>query len=80
MVAAQSGLLCLFLLVLGVKAPVGEITKYSGDVISKDGLRKLRFNIKNPHEDAPHLHLRVFRNCKWRDAIKENHRIYPKEN
>jgi ribosomal protein S6 len=65
----------------GGEAPVGEITKYSGDIIliSKDGLRKLKFDIKNQHRDGPHLHLRVFRNGKWRDAIKENHRIHSKE-
>jgi hypothetical protein len=67
------------------KAWLGEdcrmITKDAGDIIliSKDGLRKLRFDIKNPHRDVPHVHLRVFRNGKWRDAIKGKHRIYPKE-
>eukprot|EP01132_Coremiostelium_polycephalum_P003902 gene3902-4871_t len=37
------------------------ITNKSGDDIfmSKDGLRKIRFDIKNPHGDAPHIHLEM---------------------
>src|SRR5690554_6659551 len=56
------------------------ITNKAGDNIfmSKDGLRKMRFDIKNPHGDKPHLHLEIFKNGKWRDAIPGNHRIYPK--
>lgn len=46
--------------------------------MSKDGLRKIRFDIKNPHGDAPHIHLEEFINGKWRDAILGTHRIYPK--
>lgn len=56
------------------------ITNKAGDNIfmSKDGLRKMRFDIKNPHGDAPHIHLEIFKNGKWTDAIPGNHRIYPK--
>ncbi len=47
--------------------------------MSKDGLRKMRFDIKNPHHgDAPHIHLEIFKNGKWKDAIPGTHRIYPK--
>jgi hypothetical protein len=56
------------------------ITNKAGDQIfmSKDGLRKIRFDIKNPHGDAPHIHLEIFKNGKWQDAIPGTHRIYPK--
>jgi hypothetical protein len=56
------------------------ITNPSGDMVfmSKDGLRKFRFDIKNPNRDLPHVHLEVLHNGKWRDAAKGNHRIYPK--
>ena len=56
------------------------ITNKAGDNIfmSKDGLRKMRFDIKNPHGDAPHIHLEIFKNGKWTDAIPSTHRIYPK--
>ncbi|MCP3660683.1 MAG: hypothetical protein GY830_10400 [Bacteroidetes bacterium] len=58
-----------------------KITNKSGDNIfmSKDGLKKMRFDIKNPHGDAPHVHLEVFKNGKWQDAIKGSHRLYPKQ-
>ncbi len=46
--------------------------------ISKDGLRKIRFEIKNPGGDAPHIHLEIFKRGKWRDAIPGTHRLYPK--
>ena len=57
------------------------ITNKSGDkiFISDDGLRKIRFDISNPHGDSPHIHLEIFRNGKWRDAILGTHRIYPKQ-
>ncbi len=57
------------------------ITNKAGDNIfmSNDGLRKIRFDIKNLHGDAPHLHLEIFKNGKWRDAILGTHRIYPKQ-
>lgn len=28
--------------------------------------------------DAPHIHLEIFSNGKWKDAIPGSHRIYPK--
>jgi hypothetical protein len=56
------------------------ITKDSGDVvlISKDGLRKLRFDTENPHGDLPHMHLEVLKNGEWEDALIDVHRLYPK--
>jgi hypothetical protein len=55
------------------------ITNKAGDKIymSKDGLRKIRFDIKNSHGDIPHIHLEIFKNGKWYDAIPGIHRIYP---
>ena len=55
------------------------VTNKAGDNIfmSKDRLRKMRFDIKNPHGDSPHIHLEEFINGKWRDAIPGTHRIYP---
>lgn len=55
------------------------VTNKAGDKIfmSKDGLRKIRFDIKNSHGDAPHLHLEIFKNGKRHDAIQGTHRIYP---
>ncbi len=52
------------------------ITNKAGDHIfmSKDKLRKIRFDIKNSQGDKPHIHLETFRNGKWRDAIKGSHR------
>lgn len=47
--------------------------------MSKDGLRKMRFDVKNPHGDIPHAHLEVFKNGKWVDAIPGNHRLYLKK-
>ena len=46
--------------------------------ISKDGLRKMRVDIKNPHGDKPHIHFEILKNGKWKDAIPDMHRIYPK--
>ncbi len=56
------------------------ITNRAGDNIfmSKDGLRKMRFDIRNSGGDAPHVHLEQFSNGRWRDAIPGTHRIYPK--
>ena len=56
------------------------ITNKNGDeiFISEDGLRKMRFDIKNSHGDDPHIHIEEFRNGRWRDAIPGDHRIYPK--
>ena len=55
------------------------IRNKSGDYIftSRDGLRKMRFDLKNTTGDRPHIHLEVYRNGKWRDATT-THRIYPK--
>jgi hypothetical protein len=63
---------------LGKDAKV--ITNKAGDNIfmSKDGLRKIRFDINNPHGDFPHIHLELYKNSKWQDAISGIHRIYPK--
>ena len=47
--------------------------------MSQDGLRKLRLDIIYPHGDAPHIHLEIFKNGKWRDALKGSHRIYPQK-
>lgn len=47
--------------------------------MSKDGLRKMRFDIKNPHGDKPHIHLEEFIYGKWRDAKPGTQRIYPKQ-
>ncbi len=57
------------------------ITNRAGDKIfmSKDGLRKIRFDFRNPHGDLPHVHLEVFRNGRWRDAISGVHRLYPRQ-
>jgi len=51
----------------------------SGDNIfmSKDGFRKMRFDLKNTHKDRPHIHLEHKVNGKWKDAT-EMHRIYPR--
>jgi hypothetical protein len=67
------------------KAWLGEdcrmITKDAGDIIliSKDGLRKLRFDIKNPHGDVPHIHIEMLKNGKWKNALSDVHRLYPKK-
>ncbi len=54
------------------------ITNRSGDKVfmSKDGARKLRFDIKNPApHKSPHMHIERLRGTKW----KEIDRIYPKD-
>ena len=55
------------------------IVNKAGDNIfmSKDGLLKMRFDIKNSHGDLPHIHLEKFVNGNWKDAIPGTHRIYP---
>lgn len=45
--------------------------------MSKDCLRKMRFDIKNSHGDKPHIHLEKKVNGKWKDAT-DVHRMYPK--
>jgi len=69
------------------KAWLGEdcriITKDSGDIIliSKDGLRKLRFDIKNPHPHTnPHAHIEILKNGKWEEIKWEGKsQLYPKD-
>lgn len=55
------------------------ITNKSGDNVfmSSDGLRKMRFDLLNPGGDRPHVHLEIYKNNDWYDAIKGVHRIYP---
>ncbi|WP_421977251.1 RHS repeat domain-containing protein [Roseivirga seohaensis] len=56
------------------------IINKAGDKIflSKDGKRKIRFDINNSQGDAPHIHLEVLNeNGNWKDALKGQHRIYP---
>ncbi len=57
------------------------ITNKAGDkiYISKDGTRKIRFDMNNPGGDKQHMHLEVLKNGKWKDAT-DTHRIYPKQN
>lgn len=58
-----------------------HIRNTAGDsiFISADRLRKIRFDYLNSHGDRPHLHLQVFVNGKWRDAIQGLHRLYPNQ-
>lgn len=62
---------------LGIDAKVIQNAKGDYVFISKDGLRKIRFDINSPHRDAPHIHLEIFKNGKWKNAIPRTHRIYP---
>jgi hypothetical protein len=53
-------------------------TNEAGDKIflSKDGLRKARFDVKNPHGDLPHMHLeRQTPSGRWVDEVRGMHRI-----
>lgn len=53
------------------------ITNESGDniFVSKDGNRRIRFDIKNSQGDKPHMHIeRKTSSGRWRDATK-HHRI-----
>ena len=56
------------------------ITNKSGDklFISKDGNRKVRFDIENSHGDKPHIHFENKVNGEWVDAA-DKHRIYLRE-
>ena len=47
------------------------ITNKAGDTVlmSKDGLRKMRFDFNNTSGDLPHVHIEQFVNGRWRDAI-----------
>jgi hypothetical protein len=55
------------------------ITNQAGDKIfmSENGLTKMRFDFNNPTGDLPHVHLEVFENGRWIDAIPGTHRLYP---
>ena len=56
-------------------------TKESGDIVlmSKDGLRKMRFNVIYSHGDTAHIHLEICKNGKWKNALKNTRRIYPQK-
>ena len=56
-----------------------SIVNKAGDkiLLSKDGMRRFRVDINNPHGDSPHIHLEIKINGKWKDAFGK-HRIYPK--
>ena len=45
--------------------------------LSKDGLRRIRFDFNNPHGDKLHLHIEHKIGGKWEDASSQ-HRIYPR--
>jgi hypothetical protein len=53
------------------------VTNTTGDTvfISKDGLRKFRTDFYNNRNESPHVHLEVFRDGKWRDAIPDQHKL-----
>lgn len=62
-----------------------RIPTQDGDLvlISKDGSRQVRFDIKNPgmngaKRDIPHAHLRMKKGTKWADALPGAHRVYPR--
>ena len=52
------------------KGKVRVITNKAGDKIflSADGLRKIRFDMKNPHGLRPHAHVEVYKNGGWYPA------------
>jgi RHS repeat-associated protein len=64
---------------LGPRARV--ITNKSGDKVfmSADELRRVRFDIRNSGGDKAHMHLEVRRtvDSRFRDYLKDYHRIYP---
>jgi hypothetical protein len=57
-----------------------SITNKAGDKVflSKDGTRCVRFDVKNPHGDKPHMHIEYFKGKKWLDATS-THRIQFKD-
>jgi tetratricopeptide (TPR) repeat protein len=61
---------------------LGEGTKLirnkAGDPVflSKDGLKRVRFDFNNPHGDKLHLHIEQKLEGRWQDATSQ-HRIYP---
>ena len=44
--------------------------------MSRDNLRKVRFDFNNPYGDFPHMHLEQKFGNEWIDASIQ-HRIYP---
>jgi uncharacterized protein involved in high-affinity Fe2+ transport len=53
-------------------------TNNAGDKIflSADGTRKVRFDVKNPHGDEPHMHFeKKTSSGRWVDEIDGKHRI-----
>jgi hypothetical protein len=56
------------------------ITNKSGDKVflSKDGLRKVRYDFINSHGTQPHMLIEIKVNDEWIDAA-DIHRIYPKD-
>jgi len=58
------------------------IKNKSGDpvFISKDNLKRIRFDAKNPHGDVPHGHIEYYdaQDKRWLDYTRE-HRIYLKD-
>ncbi len=62
---------------------LGEGTQFirnkAGDPVflSKDGLRRVRFDFNNPHGDKLHLHIEHKIGGRWEDASSQ-HRIYPR--
>lgn len=60
-----------------------KIVNDSGDLVllSKDGTRKLRFDIKNPRPHTnPHSHIEVLKDGKWEEVKWEGQaQLYPKD-
>lgn len=54
------------------------IRNKAGDPVflSKDGIRRVRFDFNNPHGDVPHMHMEQKLEGSWHDASSK-HRIYP---
>jgi len=44
--------------------------------MSKNGLKKVRWDWNNPGNDLKHIHFQVFKNGKWKDEVKGKHRNY----
>jgi len=61
---------------------VRKITNSSGDRIfmSQDGLRKIRFDIKNPSPHiSPHAHFEVFVDGGWIPVDPASPQVYPRD-
>jgi hypothetical protein len=54
-----------------------SITNKFGDKVflSKDGIKRVRFDIQNPHGDHPHMHIQMKDGTRWKDTTA-THRIY----